>query len=66
MKNMKVINRSFKTEDLTRAKKTAKPFIVPEKNMNEENVNMVFEGHYLRISRSSSKSQENPKMLWKT
>lgn len=61
---MKILNQSLKREDLTRAKKTNKPFVIPKKDLTEENLNIVIDGSYWIISKGSSKSQENPQLLW--
>lgn len=62
---MKILNQNLKRENLTRAKKTAKPFVKPQKNLTEENINIVVDGSYWIISQNSSKSQENPQLFWR-
>lgn len=62
---MKILNQNLKRENLTRAKKTTKPFVTPKKDITEENINIVIDGSYWIISKSSSKSQENPQLFWK-
>lgn len=61
---MKILNQNLKRESLTRAKKTTKPFVIPKKDMTEENINIVIDGSYWIISKGSSKSQENPQLFW--
>jgi len=52
---MKIINKDLRREDLTRAKKSTRKFVAPKKDINEDNINVAFEGNYLVISKNSSK-----------
>lgn len=61
---MKILNPNLNRENLTRAKRTNKPFVKPKKNLTEENISIAIEGHYWIISQNSSKSQENLQLSW--
>lgn len=56
---MKIINKNLRREDLTRAKKSTRKFVAPKKDINEDNINVAFEGNYLVISKNPSNNQSN-------
>ena len=55
---MKVINKDFKKEDLTRGKYHTKGHKLPEKNLNYDNIDIKQQGHYLVISKKDAPTTE--------
>ena len=55
---MKVINKDFKKEDMTRGKYHTKGHKLPEKNLNDNNIDIKQDGHYLVISQKESTTEE--------
>ena len=55
---MKIINKDFKKTDLTRGKYHTKGHKFPEKNLNDDNINIKQDGHYLVITQKAELSTE--------
>ena len=55
---MKIINKDFKKADLTRGKYHTKGHKLPEKNLNDNNIDIKQDGHYLIISRKEPTTEE--------
>lgn len=55
---MKIINKDFKKADLTRGKYHTKGHRFPEKNLNNDNIDIKQNGHYLVITRKAEPSTE--------